>query len=122
MGITPSTFAALAPPPKHTKISRVLHLLCCGHSLNRFEAEHQAHDHALNSTISELANDHGISVVRTWEVVPGFAGKPTRCVRYRIDPAPANLVKCYWLLKSWGYLPPERPTPGPDAHFPREAA
>ena len=42
------------------KIARVLFYLCCGDSLTRFEAEREVHDHALNSTISILANDYGI--------------------------------------------------------------
>ncbi len=101
--ITFQTFRELVPPDDPIKIGRVLHRLCCGETFNRFQAEAWLHDHALNSTISELANDHYISIKRQWETVPGYRQKPTPCVRYSIDPNPRNLAACYRRLRSWGW-------------------
>lgn len=103
MNINPVKFREMIPPEDPTKIGRVLHRLCCGESFNRFQAEPWLHDHTLNSTISTLANSHLIKINRVPEIVPGYAKKPTRCIRYSIDHRPENLAKCYWLLKSWGW-------------------
>lgn len=103
MKINLATFSKLAQPDQPIKIGRVLHGLCCGNSYNRFDAEKQLADHALNSTISALANDHHIEINRQWEIVPGYRGKATMCVRYSIKNTQENLTRCYWLLKSWGW-------------------
>lgn len=113
--MTTQKFRELVPPADPSKVGRVLHRLCCGESFNRFEAEKRLHDHALNSTISELRNDHHIKINGVWESVPGFQQKPTRCLRYSIDTTAANLAACYWLLKAWGWRPEQMemdfPTP-----------
>lgn len=66
-------------PP--SKTIRILSLFLTGASLNRFEAEHLG-DHCLNSTISALANRHGLTFQRKQEKVPNRWGKPCRVVRY----------------------------------------
>ncbi|MCE5362515.1 hypothetical protein [Pseudomonas anguilliseptica] len=66
-----------------SKISRVLaHLLRQG-PLNRFEAE-RIGDHCLNSTISDLANDHGLTFERIPEKVPNHWGHPCDVIRYSL--------------------------------------
>lgn len=66
-----------------SKIARVLaHLLNAG-PLNRFEAE-RIGDHCLNSTISDLANDHGLTFKRTPEKVPNHWGQPCDVIRYSL--------------------------------------
>jgi len=104
------TFLILTCPDKAPKIARVLHRLCCGESFNRFEGEKLLHDHTLNSTISQLANVHGVSIIRKPEVVPGYQGEKTPCTRYSIDPSPENLARCHQLLtQNWGYTKPTTP-------------
>ncbi len=71
--------------PTGTKISRVLAILASGRSLNRFEAEKTAHDHALNSTIAEIQNRLHIPVARQFEIVSRFRGKPARVRRYWLE-------------------------------------
>lgn len=94
------------------KIARVLFYLCCGGSLTRFEAERKVHDHALNSTISTLANDYDIIFLRKRVSVPNWMGQMTDCKRYAIDPAQDNLDKCYWLLRdTWGFIPQDAKPP-----------
>lgn len=61
----------------------ILSHLTSGASLNRFEAEGLG-DHCLNSTISELANRHGVTFQRTPEKVPNRWGKPCRVTRYSV--------------------------------------
>lgn len=63
------------------KWARVLQALIDGRSLNRFEAETDLHDHCLPSTIAAI-QARGVAICRREEVVPGFQGLPTRCVRY----------------------------------------
>ena len=119
--INPQDFHALSEPLSidggAPKIANVLYFLTCGGTLNRFEAERKVHDHALNSTVSELANKSGIGILREWETVRGKDKKKTRCKRYSIDPAPGNLYRCYWLLRDvWGFTgrdiaPPSLPAP-----------
>lgn len=53
--------------------------------LNRFEAERLAHDHCLNSTISECVRFHGIEFAKRFEKVPCLGGtKTTDVVRYAL--------------------------------------
>ncbi len=52
-------------------------------SLNRIEAEPLG-GQCLNSTISELANRHGVTLKRTPEKVPNRWGKPCRITRYSV--------------------------------------
>ena len=68
-------------------------------SYNRFEAEHQLHDHCLHTTVSTLQNQHGIGVQRKFESVPGFQGIETRVCRYWI--APENVDRALKLVKFW---------------------
>jgi hypothetical protein len=68
------------------KNARILTHLLTGATLNRFEAEDLG-DHCLNSTISELANRHGLVFKRLPERVPNRWGKPCRVIRYGL---PAN--------------------------------
>lgn len=66
-----------------SKIARILAHLLTGASINRFEAE-RIGDHCLNSTISDLANDHGLTFKRTPEKVPNHWGQPCDVTRYSL--------------------------------------
>ena len=66
-----------------SKIARILDCLLMGNSTNRFDAEHLG-DHCLNSTISELANRHGLIIERHSERVPNRWGKPCLVKRYSL--------------------------------------
>jgi len=66
-----------------SKIERILAHLITGNSLNRFEAERLG-DHCLNSTISDLANEYSLNVLRRPEKVPNNWGAPCRAVRYSL--------------------------------------
>lgn len=74
----------ITPIPAPTKIARVLMHLLSGQSLNRFEAERNLGDHTLNSTISALHNDYGLSFARVPEKVPTRWGKPCEVIRYSL--------------------------------------
>jgi hypothetical protein len=63
-----------------TKIGRVLAELK-RRSLNRFEAEREVGDHALNSTIAVLRAE-GYNILDRWEEVPTRFGKSARVKRY----------------------------------------
>ena len=65
------------------KIARILAHLLAGGSLNRFEAEHLG-CHCLNSTISTLANRHGLTIQRKTERVPNNWGAPCHVNRYSL--------------------------------------
>ncbi len=93
----------LIAPKQPSKIGRVLHELVKGQSLNRFEAERQLHDHTLNSTISDLANEWGVRVRRVREQVPGYGGQLVSCVRYSLELDTQNLKLCYQCLSRIGY-------------------
>lgn len=69
-----------------SKNVRILSHLMSGATLNRFEAETLG-DHCLNSTISELANRHGLAFTRQPERVPNRWGKPCRVIRYGLPPS-----------------------------------
>lgn len=69
-----------------SKVARILAHLLTGASLNRFEAERLG-DHCLNSTISDLANDYSLSVLRKPEKVPNNWGAPCRAIRYSLPPS-----------------------------------
>lgn len=66
-----------------SKIARVLEHLVSGGSLQRFEAEHLG-DHCLHSTISKLANSHGLTFIRQIERVPNNWGDPCNVTRYSL--------------------------------------
>lgn len=66
-----------------TKIGRILEHLINGHSLNLFEAE-RIGDHTLRSTISTLANRHGLMIQRQSESVPNGWGGPSIATRYSL--------------------------------------
>ena len=68
--------------------------------LNRFEAERECADHVLPSTVSELCRDFGLEIPRKLETVPGHAGKPTECSRYRLSAA--DIVKAQGIMPSAG--------------------
>src|SRR4051812_46637624 len=68
------------------KCIRILTALVDGETLNRWEAAARWRDSCLNSTIAEIQTRLGITINRTDEVVPGFAGIPTHCKRYSIAP------------------------------------
>ena len=76
----PATLLATAP----SKMARVLAYLRHTGSLNRFEAARLVGDTCLNSTISALANNHGVTFERIPEKSPNNWGKPCDCIRYRI--------------------------------------
>lgn len=73
-----------SPSQGHSsKIANVLnHLLTIG-DLNRFDAE-RIGDHCLNTTISVLANNYALLIVRTPEKVPNRFGRKTRVNRYSL--------------------------------------
>lgn len=65
-----------------TLIASVLrHLLYVG-SLNKYEAVSQVGDWSLSSTISDLANDYGVTITRTREMI-GRSRQPV--ARYSIE-------------------------------------
>lgn len=70
-------------PEAPSKIARILAHLLTGASLNRFEAERLG-DHCLNSTISVLANRHGLTLQRQQERVPNNWGAPCSVTRYSL--------------------------------------
>lgn len=67
------------------KWQRVLSALVNGRSFNRFQAEHELHDHALHSMVSNLQGK-GVVIHRHDEVVPGYQGIPTHVCRYWLAP------------------------------------
>ena len=71
-------------PRTPTKNKRIATTITC-RSLNRFEAEGYS-DHCLNTTISILRNNFGISIDGKRETVPGYQSIPTSVVRYSIAP------------------------------------
>jgi hypothetical protein len=75
--LTPGELLEKAP----SKLARVLVYVRHVDQLNRFEAE-RIGDHCLNSTISALANDHGLAFERTPEKVPNNWGRPCDVIRY----------------------------------------
>ncbi len=86
-----------------TKIANVLNYFVFIGSLNRFDAGRLLYDTALNSTISDLANDYGLSFEKCWEVVPNRAGGMTRVKRYSLNSESAE--KALKLLKHWQVKP-----------------
>lgn len=82
-----------------TKIANVLNYFVFIGSLNRFDAGRLLYDTALNSTISDLANDYGLSFEKCWEVVPNRAGGMTRVKRYSLSAV--SIEKALRLLKRW---------------------
>lgn len=69
-----------------TKIARILAHLLAGASINRFEAERLG-DHCLPSTVSVLANRHGLIFQRQQERVPNNWGAPCTVTRYSLPPS-----------------------------------
>jgi len=69
-----------------SKTARVLSVLYHGGTLNRFQAERLG-DHCLNSTISTLANSHGIMFRRVPERVPTRFGVKATVTRYSLSPS-----------------------------------
>jgi len=67
-----------------TKIARVLEYQVFSGSLNRFEAERDAGDHCLHSTISSLAHGYGLNFKRQLERVPNHWGQPCDVTRYSL--------------------------------------
>lgn len=89
----------LKPEECRTKKERVLNHLTHYGSINRFEASRQLYDSTLNSTISSLANAHGVVFDKQWEEVLSRAGSLARVVRYALaDESRAAALK---LLKHW---------------------
>lgn len=75
-------------PP--TKTARILTVFMAGSSLNRFEAE-LIGDHCLHSTVSALANIHGLVFERKQERVPNHWGKPCTVTRYQLPESQREL-------------------------------
>lgn len=89
----------LRPDECHTKKERVLNHLAHYGSINRFEASQLLYDTTLNSTISFLANTHGIAFDKQWESVPNRVGGSTKVKRYTLsDESRASALR---LLKHW---------------------
>lgn len=78
-------YPVLKPDECLTKKERVLNHLTHYGSINRFEASRLLYDTALNSTISFLANTHGIAFEKQWESVPNRAGGSTKVKRYTLS-------------------------------------
>ena len=89
----------LKPEECRTKKERVLNHLAHYGSINRFEAARMLYDSALNSTISSLANAHGITFDKLWESVPNRVGGSTKVKRYTL--AEDSKKEALKLLKSW---------------------
>ncbi len=62
----------------HTKKARALNHHAHYSSLNRFEASRQLYDSTLSSTVSAVANKHGIVFYKHWKAVPSRAGGLTK--------------------------------------------
>lgn len=77
---------------KQSKLSHVLSFFFSGGSLNKYEAERMG-DHSLNSTVSTLANSHGIKFDRGREKVPTRFGKPASVTRYRLNPESKDVAR-----------------------------
>lgn len=75
----------LNPKSKRANVLRVF-LERGAAGLNCFEAVRIAHDYVLRTTVSECAKYHGISFLKKFEQVPGFAGSEIDCVRYVLSP------------------------------------
>lgn len=83
-----------------TKKARVLEYFIFQGSLNRFEAQHIG-DHCLHTTVSNLANRHGLEFIRTPEKVPNKWGAPSEVTRYQLaDDQREKAVLILWLLDS----------------------
>lgn len=93
------TIPVLKPDECHTKKERVLNHLAHYGSINRFEASQLLYDTALNSTISFLANAHGIIFDKQWELVPNRVGGSTKVKRYSL--AEVSRGAALTLLKHW---------------------
>jgi hypothetical protein len=103
----PRTAGTVAALQKHTrrnhtrplrKWQRVLKALLAGRTFNRFQAERDLGDHCLPSTVAGL-QARRVSILRDLESVPGFAGYPTRAMRYRLDRTPENITRAVVLLE-----------------------
>lgn len=106
-------FHCLRVPDEPIKIARILYALAIRDSLHRFHAL-DLHDTSLNSTISSLRHDYGVSIGGRWVAVAGYRRKPTWVVRYFLDlkQDQTNAHKVLTLLTSWGFIePPPEPTP-----------
>ena len=86
------------PSSRPTKTAVILKHLTLTGSLNRFEAQHLG-DSALNSTISTLANTHGIIFDRQQEKVPNRFGSKSWVTRYKVSNCSED--KAIALLKFW---------------------
>lgn len=100
-------FSLIPPADKEpVKLARVLHCLYEGASINRFEASYLLHDSCLNTTISDIRNDLGITITGVLEQVNGYMGHPTRCNRYKIDISVKNMDRArHILIDYYGYQP-----------------
>ncbi|HKM27779.1 MAG TPA: helix-turn-helix domain-containing protein [Thiopseudomonas sp.] len=93
---------SLKPGECRTKKERVLNHLTHYGSINRFEASKLLYDTALNSTISFLANAHGITFDKLWESVPNRVGSSTKVKRYSLaieSRAAALKLLDHWRMK-----------------------
>ena len=66
------------------KWERVLRAFLAGRTLNRWDAVRELNDWCLHTTVSYLQG-LGLVIDREDEVVPGYAGHPTHCKRYRLN-------------------------------------
>jgi len=82
------------PTPIPKKWQRVLSALLDGRTFNRFEAERQLNDHALHSTVSTL-QAKGVTVLRKFEVVPGYQGIATHVCRYWLEQSEPKLLVAF---------------------------
>lgn len=78
---------------------RVLGAFLTRRSLNRIEAARELGDVCLPSTVAAL-QERRISILRRLETIPGFAGLPSRLMRYRLDRAPENVRLARAVLKA----------------------
>jgi hypothetical protein len=76
---------------KPRKWVRVLRLFVSGARMNRFEAQRQAHDFCLHTTVSGLER-RGLKILRCDETITGTFG-PIHCCRYWLAPESAELAR-----------------------------
>lgn len=78
--------------PRPKKWARVLRAMLNGRSLNRFEATRDLNDWCLHSTVARLQT-RGVTILRREETVAGYAGNPTRVMRYWLAPESRQMAE-----------------------------
>ena len=87
----------------HIKKAKVLNHHAHYSSLNRFEASRQLYDSTLSSTVSAVANKHGIVFYKHWKAVPSKACGLTQIRRCALADESKNAALN--LLEHWRVIP-----------------